>query len=53
MIHAGLKKEFKLGLNLDAFNKNKHVLFFMSVPNETAVSPKTFCWFPWTPFLFH
>ena len=52
MVHAGLKRELdKRGLSLDAFEKT-HVLLFTPAPSEAAVSPKTFCWSPWAPFLF-
>ena len=51
-VHAGLKRELgKRGLILDAFDE-KHVLLFTNVPTEEAVSPKTFCWSSWTPFVF-
>ena len=53
LVHEGLQKQLlKMDMRLDAFDKNKHVLLFTNVPNETAVSPSTFCWSPWTPFLF-
>ena len=52
MVHAGLKRELrKHGLSLEKFDKS-HVLLFTNVPTEEAVSPKTFCWSPWTPFVF-
>ena len=52
MVHAGLKKQLrKHGLSLEKFDKS-HVLLFTNVPTEEAVSPKTFCWSPWTPFVF-
>ena len=52
MVHAGLKKQLrKHGLSLEKFDKS-HVLLFTNVPTEEAVSPNTFCWSPWTPFVF-
>ena len=52
MVHAGLKEKLgKRGLILDAFEK-KHVLLFTNVPTKKAVSPDTFRWSSWTPFVF-
>ena len=52
MVHAGLKEQLgKRGLILEDFHE-KHVLLFTNVPIEEAVSPNTFCWSSWTPFVF-
>ena len=67
MVHAGLKEGLgKLSLSLDAFKK-KHVLLFTNVPTDAieldgsvesprkalaAVSPDTFRWSSWTPFVY-
>ena len=52
MVHAGLERELsEHGLSLEKFDKS-HVLLFTNVPTDDAVSPNTFCWSPWTPFLF-
>ena len=51
-VHAGLKEQLgKRGLILEDFHET-HVLLFTNVPTEEAVSPNTFCWSSWTPFVF-
>ena len=52
MVYAGLKRELgKHGLELDPFDET-HVLLFTNIPNAAGVSPTTFRWTPWTPFVF-
>ena len=53
MVHAALKGKLReQGLSLTEDFDEKHVLLFTNVPTEEAVSPDTFCWSPWTRFVF-